>query len=506
MSASRKKRRDAVRKPRLHARRTSIVPFDASNFWTPWLIALTAIGTILRLRYLNQPMRYDEAVTYIYFAGKPWLTAIGSYKYPNNHVFHTALVKLCVTLFGNAPWVIRLPAFFAGVALVPFTFAVGRRTVGPAAAYVGTAFVASSGALTLYSTNGRGYSMVCLATMALCYFLLRVREQPLFSAWVGVVAAASLGFWTIPIMLYPAGGLAIWFAISALRGHTSDGMADLRRLGVALLATACVTVLLYSPILANGGLAPLTENKFVTASSWPNFFGELVASLQPLFELWALGVPALIALAIALLTLIGLPASRARLRDHLPIVWVMLTWCAVTLLATHRTPFVRVWLFLFAPAALIAARGLVRIISRVPIARDAAASSYGIAALVTALGLSAITVESQDVITSLDTGTLSDAPAITQFLTPVLRSGDYVMAPLPSNAPMQYAFLRAGLDTAAFSRKAALPNNVYLIINKGEGASIATPIADRLIATFPNTDLIARFPLAELYRLSRKEP
>src|SRR5512138_1549591 len=143
-------------------------------FWTPSLLGLVAIGTVLRLLYLRQPMRYDESVTYLYFAAGSWGHAVGSYTYPNNHVLHTLLVKACVIFFGNEPWVIRLPAFVAGIAMIPMTFSVGRRLFGSASAYVATGLVSASGALALYSTNARGYTMLCLATLVLADLLLRI--------------------------------------------------------------------------------------------------------------------------------------------------------------------------------------------------------------------------------------------------------------------------------------------------------------------------------------------
>ena len=56
-------------------------------------------------------MRYDESVTYLYFASQSWMTVVSSYTYPNNHVFHSLLVKAFATVLGDDPWVLRsLPA------------------------------------------------------------------------------------------------------------------------------------------------------------------------------------------------------------------------------------------------------------------------------------------------------------------------------------------------------------------------------------------------------------
>src|SRR5207253_11250661 len=109
-----------------------------------------AIGAALRVLYLAQPIRYDEAVTYMYFVRLPWAEALSTYTYPNNHLFHTLLAKASVTVFGNSPWALRLPAFFAGVLVVPASYLTIRALYGARAALIAAGLVASSGVLILY--------------------------------------------------------------------------------------------------------------------------------------------------------------------------------------------------------------------------------------------------------------------------------------------------------------------------------------------------------------------
>jgi len=96
-----------------------------------WLI--TAVAVVCRLAALTQPMRYDEAITWAYFVGRPWATIVSSYPFPNNHVLFSLLAKVTSSLSPFQPWALRLPAFVAGVAIVPLTWAVGRRFATPAA-------------------------------------------------------------------------------------------------------------------------------------------------------------------------------------------------------------------------------------------------------------------------------------------------------------------------------------------------------------------------------------
>ena len=112
-------------------------------------------------------MRVDEAATYLFYVRKPPLYGLVSYTLPNNHVFHTLLVSVSTFVFGNHPWAIRMPAFLAGVAMIPLAFAAGRRIHGDAAGLITAAFVASSSVLIEYSTNARGYTIVAAIFLGL---------------------------------------------------------------------------------------------------------------------------------------------------------------------------------------------------------------------------------------------------------------------------------------------------------------------------------------------------
>ena len=47
------------------------------------------IGVIIRICFLFQPMRHDEAFTFTNYASKPLFVALSNYSFPNNHLFHT---------------------------------------------------------------------------------------------------------------------------------------------------------------------------------------------------------------------------------------------------------------------------------------------------------------------------------------------------------------------------------------------------------------------------------
>src|SRR5690606_38909536 len=140
--------------------------------------------------------------TFSQFVAVPLGRGLSYYPYPNNHLFHTFLAHLSVRLFGNEPWVIRLPAFLAGVLVIPLTYLVGRAWFNPASALVAGGFISGTLLLVGYSVEARGYTLT--AALYLVQVLLATHlayaTNRLGWALFALVGAALL--WIVPTMIY----------------------------------------------------------------------------------------------------------------------------------------------------------------------------------------------------------------------------------------------------------------------------------------------------------------
>jgi len=468
-----------------------------------WCIILLA--ATCRIVALGQPMRYDESVTWALFSGRSWTTIVSWYPFPNNHVLHSLLAKATSAIAPWSPWALRLPAFIAGVAIVPLTWAVGRRFADPVTALLGAALAAGSTSLVLYSANARGYSLVVALWLALLLVAFRVRRGSSASGWASFAMIAAAGLYTIPVMLYPLGAAALWLLLD-VRGIT-DGQWSRR---VALVASACVlagalALLAYLPIIRTSGLSALTGNPFVTAMTWtgfaagvPRFLAQVVVAWAEPFPWWS--APLMLALAVA-----GLP-SPADARRGASLAVATLAWTALLTLATHRVPFVRVWLFLLPLYLLAVARGARRIAVRGDatggvargLASPAVAVALGAVTCVTALATRAATRTD-------DTGAFRGARALTARIAPRLRPGDRVLAPLPSNGPLLYYFAERGLDTAALNAPLARAPRVFLVLDPSRGQSLDWAIGARIIdpRQFTQPRLLGRASGGEVWETER---
>lgn len=463
-------------------------------------LAVVVLGAVaIRLMHLDQPVRYDEAVTYLSYVSRPLSEAVAAYDLPNNHVFHTVLVHLGVDAFGGAPWALRLPAFLAGVATVPLVYRVGREIHGADAGLLGAALAAASPALVLFSTNARGYALVVLAflTLVLLARRLAVRRDP--ADWAGFVTVVALGAWTIPVMLYPAAAAGGWLLVETRRA----GRRPVARVTVELLvagaAALALTTILYLPVVREAGLDALVANRFVRPRTLAEVWAGLPGFLGGVAAEWTRGVPgpvagllglgALVEAAARVRAVVAPPSAPGRRTPVRPrraaLLPVSLLAAFLVLVGTLRIPFARVWLFLlpvflcFASAGLLRAgrwaRGLVaRAVSRPARGPDGGGAIAGGAVLLM-LAVAVPAVHSDAVVAWGVTGSLPHGDRVAAYLARRWDPGDAVRASIPSDAPLEYYFRRRGLPGGVVNGDADPGACRFVVVNRRHGEEDPLP-------------------------------
>ena len=91
--------------------------------------ALVFVGSLAFsiVQAASAPITYDEAYTYIHFAGKPASRILQDYHVPNNHILHSLAVRGTTLWFGNSEFAIRLPALVGGGLFLVAVGLIGRR-------------------------------------------------------------------------------------------------------------------------------------------------------------------------------------------------------------------------------------------------------------------------------------------------------------------------------------------------------------------------------------------
>ena len=173
------------------------------------VLALIFLAVVFRMENANSPMAHDEAYTYVTFS-RSLFTAMTDYSKPNNHILHSILVFFSTIIFGKGAWVVRLPAFLAGVLLVPASYWLASRLYDRWTALGAAFLVAWFPPLVAYSNDARGYTLVALFTLITLALGDHVRKEKNLFYWALISLFSALGLYTVPTMLYPFGVLFVW--------------------------------------------------------------------------------------------------------------------------------------------------------------------------------------------------------------------------------------------------------------------------------------------------------
>ena len=317
------------------------------------LAALVIAAAAVRAVDLFAPMRYDEAFSFLFYAQQRWQDALSDYSSPTNHLLYTGLVHGIWVGLGNEPWLFRLPAFLAGVALVPATYLAGRLLYSREAGLIAAALAVPAAWLAQYSVNGRGYMPGALfLLLGLCAGTWALRGGGA-RAWAATGASLVLAFYSAAFMALGVAMVALWLALEALL-HERRG-ARLRALGVTLTGVAAASVALYAPTFGDGGWDyPFVEPLEKTGEQWD--------LLKELWGTWHEHVPWPVWIVIVAGFAAGLALHRRIARHRVPLIVPVVAGILGAMAVGPFAPFPKHWLFLLPLFLIVAGAGLAAIV------------------------------------------------------------------------------------------------------------------------------------------------
>ena len=362
--------------------------------WVYWVLGgFILIAFVIRIINLNRPILYDEAFTFIQYASRSFKYILAAYSAPNNHIFHTLLVGITYRLFGGHPWLLRLPAFTAGILVIPATFLTARRFFSGIQSLAAALLVAVMAGFINYSTNGRGYTLLTLFALLLANFGALLIERQSKSALIAYGLTGAFGFFTIPVFLYPMVGISLWVAVTYLVDK-DNWQNRLRRLEIFLGVCALsglLTFILYTPVLFFGtGLESIIGNEVVESMTWANFADGLTKRIDVTWGNWMRDLQPWMGNLFTGGFLLSLLFYRKVSRQKLPLQFFLFLAVAILLVVQRVAPFGRVFLYLEAFYLMFAAAGLIWLVDLV--IRKVADLTWSNVILSTVILLIAITV------------------------------------------------------------------------------------------------------------------
>lgn len=208
-----------------------------------WMALPTLLLLVLAVPTLKQGLLWDEAWT-VRTATGSWLRVLAPDE-ANNHLLHTALLKLSATLFGASEPVFRLPALLAGLTFVVLIYRLGR-TLGhrPSSALVAALAAAAGWGTVFCAVNARGYSLAAAAGAGLLLLRLELPIPLTRRSLLAFSALTAIAALTLPTAVIAV--VAFFVSLVPLLKPVRDRLFAVRQLIAALVLTGAGVFLIYA--------------------------------------------------------------------------------------------------------------------------------------------------------------------------------------------------------------------------------------------------------------------
>jgi hypothetical protein len=466
------------------------------------LLLILASATIFRLIHIYGVMTHDEAYTFIVFSSTTLFNILANYHLPNNHILNSILINFSTHLFGIQPWAVRLPALLAGLVLIPSTYALARSIYDKYTAIISALLVAILPGAIQYASLARGYSLVALFTVLTLWLANYVRNSKNMFAWSLLILFSSLGFYSVPVFLFPFGIMFTWLFFENLFNNPGEYYSRINFLKYWMLAGFCSAVLvlfLYTPVFIYSGATMVFANPWVTPESWIGFIPSIPGHLLSAWQEWTGRFSTAWAFVLLPGFLIGILFHRRLTRQLFPLQIAAILWITILMLIQRPIGVTKIWVFLQAPFLMWCAAGWLGLLKNLHLGY---ARKVSLAAIVTGIAVLLITA-----------GAIAETPRI--FKNWVVRGPeentvlsikdqigprDLIIVDAPYDAAIWYYSRLYGLADSHFDKR--LPfDHLFVIVSKTDNQTVESvlqirgpeapqvdPGKARLVINFQNLD------------------
>ena len=323
------------------------------NGWALAVTATVAVAAVLRAYGLNSGLWYDEIVTLVESARRPFLEILNYFPDVNVHPFYSLLAHASLETFGESNWALRLPACIFGVASVWMTYVLGTRLVSRTEAWAGAAILAVSYQHIWFSQNARGYTLMGFFALVSTYFLLRAGESRRTAHYAFYALACAAGIYTHLTMVFVIAGHVAVIAGGKLVGWPPTREQPFKPLLLAWAAAGILSLGLYAPyatqVLAHFGRKEPGQAAQFATGRW--------AAIEVLRNLIS-GAGVLGALLTAIAAGIGALSLLWRQPLPLALLGMPAAVAGVALVVLGQPIRPRFFFFIAGAAAILAGRGL----------------------------------------------------------------------------------------------------------------------------------------------------
>jgi len=453
------------------------IPANDPKYVKIFLGIITLIAIFLRLYIINNPIGYDEAYTFINFSSKPFKFILADYNAPNNHILNSLLIGIFYRILGNHTWIVRVPAFIASILGIPVSFIAARRFFTAQQSLAISAVLAVAPNIVASAANGRGYPLVMLFSLLLMNFAMILVKEQGRSVLSTYAVTGALGFYSVPIFLYPMTGISLWVTTTYLSSSETWQIkwVNLRNFLITCAASGVLTLLLYSPVILFGtGFKSLVANDIVKSQTWHDFGDNIVTRSVLTWQSWMSPITPITRYMLGLGFLLSIILYRKISNQKLPLQVFILLGAAIMLVLQRVFPLPRIWGYLEMFYLLFSAAGLTGagylIWQKLGREQSGQKTLSNIILIITLAVFASVTLKTQNRQARLDR-TVAPEKFAADYLTEHLTDKDTIVAVAPADIQTAYYLKINGIPYDFFYQRdhpVEIQNAMVLVRTRGE--------------------------------------
>ena len=410
------------------------------------LLSITALAAFSRLYYANIPLKGDEALVLYSFVKHPFYITIANYTNVGNHIFHSFITNIFVTLFGDSKMIFRLPVIISGIAIVPIGYYITEKLFNRRVGYVFAIILATSPALIEYSVNARGYNIQIFLHFILIVLSIYLLNKNNMFAWGAWSIISALLFWTLPTALYIHGGICLWFIFS------SKGSNVKHVVGYSVLS-AVLTIILYSPALIACGFGHMSSMTDAMTATPVDLFNKM---LELPFEWFNLFRDPLV-IVLIVISVFGV-LQQLKYNNKINLLLCCYLWVAILALVLPNKYInlnSRLWLALSVFFYLNVALGIEWLLTNL---KDYISDEKSIRIImILAAGLFYAEF-SEKYTANIKADSFQDAVQVAEYIKRIIKPGDII---LTHSFSLQYELEKKNINTEVIKINTGKPYHVY---------------------------------------------
>ncbi len=442
-------------------------------------------GTAFRILYLTKPINYNEALIYLNYFNNKTFHQLFFYTSADNFILNNIIIKFLYLISNRELWVLRLPSFLAGVALIPAVYATTRLFYDKSTGLIAAAIISASPFFIYYSADLRGISLIMLLFFILLMLIKYLKVNNDTILWIFFSAVSAFGFLTSPLFLLPFATVLLWIILSVLFRDTVYKISEIaKRCATVITCAFILTFLFYIPVILAIGIENVKNLNFIRTNSISESFYSSFLSIRNTWIEGNKNLNIFFLILLGITVLISLIVHRKWKGHKVSVFYSMVAVILIFLFSRVAFPGAEAFAFILPLIIMIASAGIRYIVELVRlkiVQKEKRGNLQWVLPSVSLLLLVVIFV-SGFFLSSVEyingENTLRDYGNMANDSVNMFTLENKILYQKPSDVMLEYYLSKKGVDFGNYSKSFFPEGNIIIFVNKSMGQQAEGMISD----------------------------